>query len=158
MHQERKRKKEKGKTAEWPTALRCAFCFSFCLLPFSLLAGCQAAGVLAYKLHGPAKVSAEYVPQKKPMLVFVENYEHQSSVNAHADLLGRMLVKELDAHKIAPLVSLDFRGNDHSSILDAPYTSVMDGDFVKLLSWYDNEWGYSSRCVDLLRFLEKKGL
>ena len=58
----------------------------------------------------------------------------------------------------APLVSVDFRGNDHSSILDAPYTSVMDGDFVKVLSWYDNEWGYSSRCVDLLRFLQKKGL
>jgi len=34
----------------------------------------------------------------------------------------------------------------------------MDGDFVKVLSWYDNEWGYSNRCVDLLRFLEKKGL
>jgi glyceraldehyde 3-phosphate dehydrogenase len=57
-----------------------------------------------------------------------------------------------------PLVSIDFKGNDHSSILDAPYTSVMDGDFVKILSWYDNEWGYSSRCVDLLRFLAKKGL
>jgi len=57
-----------------------------------------------------------------------------------------------------PLVSIDFRGNDHSSILDAAYTAVMDGDFVKVLSWYDNEWGYSSRCVDLLRFLEKKGL
>ena len=57
-----------------------------------------------------------------------------------------------------PLVSIDFKGNDHSSILDAPYTSVMDGDFVKILSWYDNEWGYSSRCVDLLRFLAEKGL
>jgi glyceraldehyde 3-phosphate dehydrogenase len=58
----------------------------------------------------------------------------------------------------APLVSVDFRGNPHSSSLDAQYTSVMDGDFVKVLSWYDNEWGYSSRCVDLLRFLSKKGL
>ena len=57
-----------------------------------------------------------------------------------------------------PLVSIDFRGNPHSSILDAPYTKVMDGDFVKVLAWYDNEWGYSSRCVDLLRFLAKKGL
>jgi glyceraldehyde 3-phosphate dehydrogenase (phosphorylating) len=57
----------------------------------------------------------------------------------------------------APLVSIDFKGNSHSSILDAQYTSVMDGDFVKVLAWYDNEWGYSSRCVDLLRFLEKKG-
>jgi glyceraldehyde 3-phosphate dehydrogenase len=57
-----------------------------------------------------------------------------------------------------PLVSIDFRGNPHSSILDAPYTKVMDGDFVKLLAWYDNEWGYSSRCVDLLLYMATKGL
>ena len=57
-----------------------------------------------------------------------------------------------------PLVSMDFKGNPHSSIVDAAYTSVMEGDFVKLLSWYDNEWGYSSRCVDLVKFLAKKGL
>jgi glyceraldehyde 3-phosphate dehydrogenase len=57
-----------------------------------------------------------------------------------------------------PLVSIDFKGNPYSSIVDAPYTKVMDGDFVKVLSWYDNEWGYSSRCVDLLRLLVKKGL
>jgi glyceraldehyde 3-phosphate dehydrogenase (phosphorylating) len=56
------------------------------------------------------------------------------------------------------LVSIDFKGNAHSSIVDAPYTKVMDGDFVKVLSWYDNEWGYSNRCVDLLRLLVKKGL
>jgi glyceraldehyde 3-phosphate dehydrogenase len=57
-----------------------------------------------------------------------------------------------------PLVSIDFRGNPHSSMVDSPYTKVMDGDFVKVLSWYDNEWGYSNRCVDLLRFMVKKGL
>ena len=56
------------------------------------------------------------------------------------------------------LVSIDFKGNPHSSIIDLPYTKVMDGDFVKVLSWYDNEWGYSSRCVDLLRKLVKLGL
>ena len=56
------------------------------------------------------------------------------------------------------LVSIDFRGNANSSIVDAPYTKVMDGDFVKVLSWYDNEWGYSNRCVDLLRFMAKRGL
>ena len=56
------------------------------------------------------------------------------------------------------LVSIDFKGNPHSSIIDAPYTKVMDGDFVKVLSWYDNEWGYSNRCVDLLRLLVKKGV
>ena len=58
----------------------------------------------------------------------------------------------------AELVSIDFRGNANSSIVDAPYTKVMDGDFIKVLSWYDNEWGYSSRCVDLLRLLVARGL
>ena len=52
-----------------------------------------------------------------------------------------------------PLVSIDFRGNPHSSIVDAAYTKVMDGDFVKVMAWYDNEWGYSNRCVDLLKKL-----
>ena len=52
-----------------------------------------------------------------------------------------------------PLVSIDFRGNPHSSIVDAAYTKVLDGDFVKVMAWYDNEWGYSNRCVDLLKKL-----
>jgi glyceraldehyde 3-phosphate dehydrogenase len=56
------------------------------------------------------------------------------------------------------LVSIDFKGNPNSSIIDAPYTKVMDGDFVKVVSWYDNEWGYSNRCVDLLRLLVKRGI
>ena len=56
------------------------------------------------------------------------------------------------------LVSVDFRKNPHSSIVDAPLTKVMGGNLAKVISWYDNEWGYSSRCVDLLRFMAKKGL
>jgi glyceraldehyde 3-phosphate dehydrogenase len=48
-----------------------------------------------------------------------------------------------------PLVSIDFLGNPHSSILDGLSTKVMDGNFAKVLSWYDNEWGYSNRVVDL---------
>jgi glyceraldehyde 3-phosphate dehydrogenase len=57
-----------------------------------------------------------------------------------------------------PLVSVDFRKNPYSSIVDSLSTQVMDGDFVKVLSWYDNEWGYSTRCVDLLRKVVAKGL
>jgi len=52
-----------------------------------------------------------------------------------------------------PLVSIDFRGNPHSSMIDAAYTKVLDGDFIKVMAWYDNEWGYSNRCVDLLKKL-----
>ena len=58
----------------------------------------------------------------------------------------------------APLVSIDFRGNPHSAMLDAAYTKVMDGNFAKVMAWYDNEWGYSSRCVDLVRYMATRGL
>jgi glyceraldehyde 3-phosphate dehydrogenase len=57
-----------------------------------------------------------------------------------------------------PLVSIDFRGNSHSAMLDSAYTKVMGTDFVKVLAWYDNEWGYSVRCVDLIRYMASKGL
>ena len=57
-----------------------------------------------------------------------------------------------------PLVSIDFKGNPHSSIVDAPYTRVLENDFIKVLAWYDNEWGYSSRCIDLVRAMAAKGL
>ena len=52
-----------------------------------------------------------------------------------------------------PLVSIDYVGNPHSSIVDSALTSVIDGTLVKVISWYDNEWGYSSRCVDLARMM-----
>ena len=54
------------------------------------------------------------------------------------------------------LVSADFRRNPHSSILDAEYTNVLDSRLVKLLSWYDNEWGYSCRVVDLIKFIAER--
>ncbi len=53
------------------------------------------------------------------------------------------------------LVSIDFTGNNHSSIVDAPSTVVMGNRMVKVLSWYDNEWGYSVRCADLVNFITK---
>ncbi len=67
-------------------------------------------------------------------------------------------LKGILAVEDAPLVSIDFRGNAHSSIVDSAYTKVMDGDLVKVLAWYDNEWAYSTRCVDLAVLLAKKGL
>jgi glyceraldehyde 3-phosphate dehydrogenase len=92
------------------------------------------------------------------LAVIVDKKTTKEEVNAAFKAAADGPLEGILEYVTAPLVSIDFRGNDHSSILDAPYTAVMDGDFVKLLSWYDNEWGYSSRCVDLLRFLEKKGL
>jgi glyceraldehyde 3-phosphate dehydrogenase len=80
----------------------------------------------------------------------------EKSVTAD-DVNGALRAAAAGSHKgilaveDAPLVSIDFRGNPHSSIVDSAYTKVMDGDFVKVLAWYDNEWGYSNRCIDLLK-------
>ena len=57
-----------------------------------------------------------------------------------------------------PLVSVDFQGNPHSSIVDAPFTKVVDGDALKVLAWYDNEWGFSCRVRDLIRHIAARGL
>ncbi|HEV2659197.1 MAG TPA: type I glyceraldehyde-3-phosphate dehydrogenase [Ktedonobacteraceae bacterium] len=56
-----------------------------------------------------------------------------------------------------PLVSTDFRGDAHSSIIDGDSTMVLGGNMVKVLAWYDNEWGYSSRVADLAQFIAQKG-
>ena len=58
----------------------------------------------------------------------------------------------------APLVSRDFIGNPKSCIFDPELTKVIEGNFVKVLGWYDNEWGYSNRVVDLIEFIARKGL
>jgi len=80
------------------------------------------------------------------------------SVNAAFKAAADGPYKGIIEYVTAPLVSVDFRGNPHSAMVDAPYTKVLDGDFVKVLAWYDNEWGYSTRCVDLLRYMAGKGL
>jgi len=56
----------------------------------------------------------------------------------------------------SPLVSVDFNGNPHSSIFDATLTKVMEGRMVKVIAWYDNEWGYSTRLRDLIIYISKK--
>ncbi|HHU92356.1 MAG TPA: type I glyceraldehyde-3-phosphate dehydrogenase [Halanaerobiaceae bacterium] len=57
-----------------------------------------------------------------------------------------------------PIVSSDIKGNAHTSIFDANYTTVMDGNMVKVLSWYDNEWGYAQKIVDTAIYIASKGL
>ena len=57
-----------------------------------------------------------------------------------------------------PLVSKDFNGDARSSIVDADLTEVIGGNLVKVVSWYDNEWGYSNRLVDLAKYIASKGL
>ena len=67
-------------------------------------------------------------------------------------------MKGILAFSEEPLVSIDFRGNPHSSIVDAENTKVVGGTMLKILSWYDNEWGYSCRVRDLVKFIADKGL
>jgi glyceraldehyde 3-phosphate dehydrogenase (phosphorylating) len=67
-------------------------------------------------------------------------------------------LKGILAYSEEPLVSVDFRGNPNSSIVDAEYTKVIGGNMVKILSWYDNEWGYSCRVRDLIKYIAGKGM
>src|SRR5947199_283148 len=67
-------------------------------------------------------------------------------------------LKGILAYTEEPLVSTDFRGDAHSSIIDGLSTMVVGENMVKVIAWYDNEWGYSSRIADLTHFLAEKGL
>ena len=80
--------------------------------------------------------------------------EINAAVKEYAD--GQM--KGIVEYTELPLVSSDLKGNDHSSIFSALETLVLGGNFVKVVSWYDNEWGYACRVGDLIDFLAKKGL
>jgi glyceraldehyde 3-phosphate dehydrogenase len=79
-------------------------------------------------------------------------------VNAAFKSASEGAMKGIIEYVTAPLVSIDFRGNSNSAMLDAAYTKVMGGNFAKVMAWYDNEWGYSSRCVDLVRYMATRGL
>ncbi|MCC6742573.1 MAG: type I glyceraldehyde-3-phosphate dehydrogenase [Acidobacteria bacterium] len=67
-------------------------------------------------------------------------------------------LKGILAVEDAPLVSIDYRANSNSSIVDSAFTKVVDGNLVKVLSWYDNEWGYSCRVRDLISYIAGQGL
>jgi glyceraldehyde 3-phosphate dehydrogenase len=121
-----------------------------------------AVGQVLPALKGKLDGIAIRVPTPNVSLVdlaaVVEKTTTKEDVNAAFKTAAAGPLKGILAVSEEPLVSIDFRGNANSSIVDAPYTAVMDGNFVKVLSWYDNEWGYSMRCVDLLRYMAGKGL
>jgi glyceraldehyde 3-phosphate dehydrogenase len=83
------------------------------------------------------------------LAVKLEKSTSAEEVNAAMRKAAQGPLKGILEYCEEPLVSVDFLGNPHSSIVDAENTKVMDGDFVKVLAWYDNEWGYSCRVVDL---------
>ncbi len=80
------------------------------------------------------------------------------AVNAELRAAAEGPLKGILAYTEDPVVSTDMMHNPNSSIVDSQLTKVLDGNLVKVVAWYDNEWGYSMRCVDLVEFLAKKGL
>ena len=80
------------------------------------------------------------------------------AVNAALKSAAEGSLKGILGYTEDPVVSSDMLHNPNSSIVDAQMTKVLDGNLLKVVSWYDNEWGYSCRVVDLIAFLEKKGL
>jgi glyceraldehyde 3-phosphate dehydrogenase len=93
------------------------------------------------------------------LVVFVEKKTTKEEVNATLKKASESgPLKGYLGYEEQELVSSDFKGDGRSSIVDAPSTLVVGGNCVKVISWYDNEWGYSSRVHDLINYLGSKGL
>jgi len=93
------------------------------------------------------------------MVTFVEKKTSAEEVNAvmkKASESGPL--KGYLGYETEELVSVDYRGDARSSIVDGPMTRVVAGNCVKVISWYDNEWGYSCRVRDLINYIASKGL
>ncbi|HZM88854.1 MAG TPA: type I glyceraldehyde-3-phosphate dehydrogenase [Blastocatellia bacterium] len=122
----------------------------------------KAIGLVLPELKGKLDGISLRVPTPNVSIV---DFVAEVSKNTSKEEVNEAMKKAADGplrgilqYSEEPLVSIDFRGNSHSSILDAPYTSVIGGNMVKLLSWYDNEWGYSCRVVDLVKYVAEQGL
>jgi glyceraldehyde 3-phosphate dehydrogenase len=87
------------------------------------------------------------------LTVEVERPTTVAEVNAAFKAISEGALEGILAYSELELVSSDYIGDPHSCIIDAKTTNVVDGTMVKVSGWYDNEWGYSSRCVDMLRFV-----
>jgi glyceraldehyde 3-phosphate dehydrogenase len=90
------------------------------------------------------------------LTVITEKPATVESVNAALKRAADGPMKGILQYEEEELVSVDFRGNPNSSIVDAGYTRVVGNNCVKVLAWYDNEWGYSCRCVDLIKLMAAK--
>ena len=86
----------------------------------------------------------------------VEKKTFVEQVNEVMEAAAQGPMKGVIEYSDLPLVSIDYRGHDCSSIVDASLTMVMGGDMVKVIAWYDNEWGYSQRVVDLAEVVAQK--
>jgi glyceraldehyde 3-phosphate dehydrogenase len=92
------------------------------------------------------------------LVAVLEKSTTTAEVNAALKAAAEGPLKGILAYTEDPVVSSDMLHNPNSSIVDSDMTKVLDGNLVKVLAWYDNEWGYSCRVVDLVAFLVEKGL
>lgn len=146
-------------------------------LPHKDLRRARAAGLsMIPTTTGAAKAIALAIPSLKGRLDgiairvptpnvsvvdFVAQVEHGTSKDGVNDALREAAngpMKHVLQISDEELVSIDFRGNPYSSIVDTGFTKVVDSNLVHVLAWYDNEWGYSCRIRDLINFLHEKGL
>ncbi len=122
----------------------------------------KAIGLVMPQLKGKLDGYAMRVPTPNVSVVdFVALTDKATSaeeVNAAFKAAAEDGMKGILAYTEDPVVSSDMMHNSNSSIVDAQMTKVLDGNLVKVVSWYDNEWGYSCRIVDLIDFLVRKGL
>ena len=91
------------------------------------------------------------------LTVQLEKSATAEAINAAFEKAAAGPMKGVLAVSHEELVSIDYRGNPHSSIVDAPLTKVVDGTLAKVFSWYDNEWGFSCRVKDLLHYMASRG-
>jgi glyceraldehyde 3-phosphate dehydrogenase len=119
----------------------------------------KALALVLPDLKGKFDGFALRVPTPTVSIVdFVAEVERDTSieeVNAALKAAAEGELKGIMGYNEEPLVSMDYKGNPHSSIVDADLTNVLGGNMVKVVAWYDNEWGYSSRTADLALMLAK---
>lgn len=119
-----------------------------------------AVSLVLPELKGKLNGFAMRVPTKNVSVVdltaMLKKKVSAAEVNAAMKAAAEGPLKGVLGYYDAPLVSIDFNGNQNSSSLDAGLTEVMQDQMVKVVSWYDNEWGYSNRVIDLVSYMAKK--
>ncbi len=119
----------------------------------------KAVGLVIPELKGKIDGVAMRVPTPNVSVVdlvaLVEKDTTAEEVNAALKGAARGRLKGILDYTEIPLVSVDYMANPHSSIVDGLFTRVIDGNLVKIFAWYDNEWGYSSRLVDLVKYISR---
>ena len=122
----------------------------------------RAIGLVIPELKGKFDGISIRVPTPTVSVVdFVAEVEKEATaaeVNAAFKAASEGSMKGILGYTEEPLVSMDYKADSRSSIVDGPNTMVMGGNLLKALAWYDNEWAYSVRCCDLAKLMVDQGL